>query len=134
MVDVFLKSILDIQPSQLYLNAAKIAKIKELYYPISLGNMTPIPIKQLHNDIIFVDGHTRAYMAFRKGITQIPVYWEIDTDLDWEFYEIYVNWCKFEGIKNISHLKNRIVKNSEYKVLWIKKCRKLHNNIGEKEN
>jgi hypothetical protein len=133
MVDVFLKNITEIQPSQLYLNAAKIAKIKEFYRPILIETIPPIPIKKLRDDIIFVDGHTRAYVAFQKGITKLPVYWEVDADLDWDIYEICVDWCKFERILNIGHLKDKIVKNSEYKVEWLERCRKLHINMGKKE-
>lgn len=120
-----MKNINDIRPSQLYLNAAKIAKIRDLYEPITIEKIPPIPIKKLNNELIFVDGHTRAYIAFKKGIFNIPVYHYPDNDLNWNFYQIYVDWCKAERIMTIQDLENRIVKNTEYRRLWINRCENL---------
>lgn len=39
-------------------------------------SLEPIPVKKLGEDIIFVDGHTRAFAAFLHNLSEVPVYWE----------------------------------------------------------
>lgn len=124
MVSYFLLKASKIQPSQLYLNAAKLAKVKELYKPILLDSLPPIPIKELDNEIIFTDGHHRAYIAVSLGFENLPVYWETE-NLSWNLYRVCVGWCKEENITTILDLKKKIVKNTEFKKLWIKKCADL---------
>ena len=125
MVSYFLKKATEIQPSQLYLNAAKLAKVKELYKPISLDSLPPIPIKELDNEIIFIDGHHRAYVAVTFGFEKLPVYWESDANLNLDLYRVCINWCKSENIVSVLDLRNKIVKNTDFKKLWIKKCSDL---------
>jgi hypothetical protein len=91
----------------------------------------PIPIKKLGNRAVFVDGHTRAFAAFLLGLSDIPVYWE-DEELDWDAYEICVEWCKEEGIYTISDLANRVVSPSDYQVLWLDKCERMQKDLEEK--
>jgi hypothetical protein len=88
----------------------------------------PIPIKKLDGQIVFVDGHTRAFAAFLLGLSEIPVYWE-DEELDWDEYRICVGWCKEEGIKVISDLKERVVPHKDYQVLWLDRCGKMQNDM-----
>lgn len=94
-------------------------------------SIEPIPLKKLGNDVIFVDGHTRAFAAYLKGISEVPVYWE-DEDLDWDAYEICVEWCKKEGIHTIADLKDRIVSQEEYEILWLKRCKIMHKDLEER--
>ncbi|OLS27872.1 MAG: hypothetical protein HeimC3_01660 [Candidatus Heimdallarchaeota archaeon LC_3] len=130
MVSYFLKKASEIQPSQLYLNAAKISKVKELYKPISLDSLPPIPIKELDNEIIFTDGHHRAYVAVSMGLKDLPVYWETENNLSWNLYKVCVNWCKSENIYEILDLRKKIVKNTDFKNLWIKKCTDLRKEMN----
>jgi hypothetical protein len=37
------------------------------------SSVEPIPVKKLGNQVVFVDGHTRALAAFLLGISEIPV-------------------------------------------------------------
>jgi hypothetical protein len=84
------------------------------------------------NQIIFVDGHTRALAAFLLGLSEIPVYWE-DEELDWEEYKICVEWCKEEGIHTISELRNRIVSPEDYQVLWLDRCERMQKSLKKRE-
>ena len=88
-----------------------------------------IPIKNLNGKVIFTDGHTRAYAAYMGGLKTIKVYWDED-ELDWEAYQICVDWCNLEGIKLIEDLKNRIISPTEYEILWLKRCKDMHNQLG----
>jgi len=82
-----------IQPSQLYISSEKLSEIMKTFDSARSESIEPIPIKKLGNDIVFVDGHTRAFAAFLHGFSKIPVYWETE-ELDWDAYEICVKWCK----------------------------------------
>jgi hypothetical protein len=88
----------------------------------------PIPVKKLDNQIVFVDGHTRALATFMLGLSKIPVYWE-DEELDWDEYRICVGWCMEEGINTISDLKKRIVPHRDYQVLWLDRCKKMQTDL-----
>jgi len=117
-----------IQPSQLYISSKKLDSIWKSLEQGKSALVEPIPIKKLGNQVIFVDGHTRALAAFLLGLSAVPVYWE-DEELDWEEYEICVEWCKKEGIRTISDLKDRIVSHRDYEVLWLDKCRKMQQDL-----
>jgi hypothetical protein len=117
-----------IQPTQLYVSSEKLDAVMK-----NLGRnkpliVEPIPIKKLDGQIVFVDGHTRAFAAFLLGLSEIPVYWE-DEELDWDEYRICVGWCKKEGIYAISDLKERVVPRKDYQVLWLDRCRKMQTDM-----
>ena len=91
----------------------------------------PIPVRKLGNQVVFVDGHTRAFAAFLLGWSEIPVYWE-DEELDWDEYEVCVRWCKEGGIHVIADLKNKVVSPKDYQVLWLDRCRRMQKDLEEK--
>ena len=131
MTSTFQKKLDSIQPSQLYISSEKLDSVMRSLEQSKPVLVEPIPIKKLGNQVLFVDGHTRAFAAFLLGLSEIPVYWE-DEDLDWEEYEICVGWCKEEGIHTISDLKNRVVSPSDYQILWLDRCAKMHRDLEEK--
>lgn len=116
--------LLDIQPSQFYISQEKIDKIKEWFCPHDLSNFEPIPIKELNGNIIFTDGHTRAWVAYGAGLTEVPFVWDED-DLDWELYQKCVDACLERGIRSIAELKGRILSPEDYVVKWDYWCDKL---------
>jgi len=79
---VFMMRLSDIRPSQLYICSEKLSEVIKTFNMDDLKLMEPIPVKKLGDDIIFVDGHTRAFAAFICGFSEVPVYWE-DEELDW---------------------------------------------------
>ena len=119
-----------IQPSQLYISTRKLDIVMR-NFPSKITSIEPIPIKKLGDQIIFVDGHTRAYAAFLQGFSKVPVIWE-DEELDWEEYEICVAWCKEGKIYTIADLNNRVVSHKEYKKLWYERCEKMQKDLKAK--
>jgi len=97
-----------------------------------LSNFQPIPIKVLNGKIIFADGHTRAFVAYKHGLTQIPLYWE-NEELSWHLYESCVEECNIRGVFNIKDLEIRIVNSNDYKILWEKWCDNLQSKNKFKE-
>lgn len=120
-----------IQPSQLYISKEKLAKIKEKLNSKDLSTLKPVPIKKIGKEIFYTDGHTRAFATYQAGFKQIPVIWD-DEELDWEMYEICIKWCKDAGIDSIADLKNRVVDQKEYEILWYKRCDDLHKKLANK--
>lgn len=102
-----------------------------MFDPDKPESIEPIPIKRLGNKIIFVDGHTRAFAAFLRGLSEVSVYWE-DEELDWEAYKICVEWCRKEGIHTIADLRNRVVPQKDYKILWYRRCEKMQDDLEAK--
>ncbi len=121
MVEPFAIELSQVQPSQLFVSAAKLQRVLGRYDKQNAASMAPIPVKQLGKDLIFTDGHTRALAAYLRGKAEIRVVWDED-DLDWEAYEICVGWCKQEGIRRIADLEDRVISPDEYDVLWLQRC------------
>jgi hypothetical protein len=130
MTNVFRMKLDSIQPSQLYISSEKLAYTMRRIQtkPVSVE---PVPVKRLGNEVVLVDGHTRAFAAFLLGFSEIPVYWENEA-LDWDEYEVCVRWCKEEGISAISDMKNRVVSPKDYKVLWLDRCARMQRDLEQK--
>jgi hypothetical protein len=120
----FMMKLDEIQPSQLYISYEKLSEVMKTFDPTDPESIEPIPIKKLGNEIVFMDGHTRAFAAFLCGISEVHVYWE-DEELDWDAYEICVGWCRKEGIHTIADLKNRVLPQEDYEILWYRRCEKM---------
>ena len=125
----FKMKISDIQPSQLYISKKKLAKVKEKFNPKDLSTLEVIPITKIGNNVYYTDGHTRAFAAHQAGFKEIPVIWE-DEELDWELYKICIKWCKDAGIYSIADLRDRVVDQKDYEILWYKRCDNLHKKLA----
>ncbi|NHJ49219.1 MAG: hypothetical protein FK733_15630 [Asgard group archaeon] len=128
MTDVFEMKLIEIQPSQLYISKSKLEAVNSTFKSDNKKSLGIIPVKELDGEIIFVDGHTRALAAYLANYETILVEWETE-DLDWEMYQICVQWCKTDKIYSIADLKNRIINHSDYEILWYKRCNSLHQEL-----
>jgi hypothetical protein len=131
MSNPFFMEIDMIQPSQLYLNSQKIEEVKNKFESVSREQLEAVPIKRLNDEIIFTDGHTRAYVLWTHGYKKIKVVWE-DEELDWQAYQICVDWCKEVGITSISDLNTRIIDDKSYQIKWIKRCQDMVSELEKK--
>lgn len=120
----FVCRLLDLQPSQLYINADKLTAVQQQF---ALNpTIEPLPVKKLASKIVLTDGHTRAFAAFLRGETSILVHWDNDP-LDWAAYEICVGWCQEANIQSVADLQSRIISTEAYQRLWLERCQILHN-------
>lgn len=117
-------SVLELQPSQLYISEGKIRLANEWFNKNDITQMDAIPIKLFQNRYLITDGHTRAVLAYMNGFTKIPCYWDND-DLDMNAYANDVRWCDDEGIKSVADLNKRIVSMQKYEELWRKRCMEM---------
>ncbi|MCU0520188.1 MAG: ParB N-terminal domain-containing protein [Anaerolineae bacterium] len=129
MPDPFRLSLAQIQPSQLYINTAKLADVVAWWDPPQLGALPPIPVKALDGRIVATDGHTRAFAAYRNGFREVPVVWDED-DLDWEAYRICVDWCLAEGIHTVMDLEGRLLAPKDYDLLWLGRCAAMQDDLA----
>jgi hypothetical protein len=132
MTKSFMMKLGEIQPSQLFINSEKLSLVMRTF-DVNPRSIESIPVKRIGEQIVFVDGHTRAFAAFRKGMSEVKVYWEED-GLDWVEYEVCVDWCKKEGINTIADLKERVIPSKEYQVLWLDRCEKMQRELEAKRN
>lgn len=128
MVKTFMMKLDKIQPTQLFISSEKLSEVLKTVNPKNPKSIEPIPIKKLDNEIIFVDGHTRAFAAFLLGFTKVLVYWE-NEELDWDAYKICVKWCKKAKIRTIADLKNRVIPQKDYEVLWYERCEEMQRKL-----
>ena len=128
MEDSFKLSMYEIQPSQLYISQTKLNNVLNAMKSINPIDMDPIPIKKIDGEYVSTDGHTRGVAWLLSGYEYTEVMWE-DEDLDWEAYRICVQWCKDESITSIPDLKERIIINEDYEVLWLEKCRNMQEDL-----
>jgi hypothetical protein len=126
MSEPFVLSLEEIQPSQLYINHAKLAKVQA-----GSGSLAPLPVKRLGGRVVLTDGHTRALVAWQAGRTHIEVYWDRD-ELDWEAYEICVAWCDEAGIRTAADLASRVVTPEVYEMAWLQRCARMQRALAER--
>ena len=117
-----------IQPSQLYINSKRLSEVIMALDRLKPDLIKPIPVKKLGDKIVLTDDHTIVLAAFLRGVSEVRVYWEED-ELDWNAYEVCVEWCRKEGVRNIADLKNRVVSPKEYDVLWVNRCKKMQQEL-----
>lgn len=120
----FWASILDLQPSQLWISAGKLRLVREWLDPARSETMDPIPVKRFQGRMLMTDGHTRAVAALLAGWDQVPVYWDEDA-LDMRAYAVDVRWCDEEGVRHPADLADRVVPHREYERLWRKRCMEM---------
>ena len=119
--------LLDLGLSQIYLNKSKIESIEKWINPDDLSNFTPLTVHNYGNGrYTLTDGHSRAYVAYKHGLKEIPIIYDNDDIVAGEtglmLYRADITWCNRFRIENISHLEKRILSHENYLYLWIEHC------------
>ena len=114
-----------LQPSQLYISAAKLRGVRGELALAGPATLSPLPVIRLGEDVVFTVGHTRAFVAWLAGLRRVRAAWDMD-ELDTQAYEICVSWCKEEGIRTIGDLQDRVVDADAYQALWLNRCAAMH--------
>lgn len=113
--------------SQIYLNQDKITSIMGWFHPPYMDNFKPLSVHDFGNNAYTItDGHTRAYVAYKSGISYLPVQYDNDDLVAGEvgqmLYKADLEWCQRFRLTHIKQLENRILDNSSYQKLWIGRC------------
>lgn len=128
--------LLELGLSQIYLNAEKIRVIEEWFDPSDTSNMNPLTVYDFGNGkYTLTDGHSRAYVAYKNGLTHIPIAYDKDEivvdELGQKLYGTDIEWCERLHLRNISDLSNRILGSEEYNRLWVERCNKCYNLLSQ---
>lgn len=113
--------------SQIYLNENKIRAIEKWFNPSDMSIFAPLSVHDFGNGkYTLVDGHSRAYVAYKNGLTHVPIVYDNDDivsgKVGQKLYRADIEWCNRFHIENISHLEGRILICEEYHKLWIERC------------
>lgn len=127
-METFRINLVDLQPSQLYICSEKLSAIESEMQRICDNSIEPLPVRRIGSKIVLTDGHTRAFVAFRKGLNYVTVYWDTD-ELYWEAYEICVEWCIQKNIHSVVDLQTRIISLDQYEKLWRERCRRMREQL-----
>ncbi|MBM9832265.1 hypothetical protein IAG15_13965 [Enterococcus faecalis] len=133
MSSVLTFPVLELQPSQFYLSLAKVQGVQSWFDPEKLTNFEPISIKQLDNQWVVVDGHSRLFVAYQMGLKTIPVQLEQE-DWNWDFYRFCIQATKEKNIQSIADLATEILSQTDYETLWIDWCQQIYNHYFSKGN
>jgi hypothetical protein len=113
----FLCEVTKIQPSQFYINEAKLDNCKKW---ITKPDDIFIPIALQDNAIISLDGHTRMKAALELGYDSVYVYHD---EYDEGIFR-FVNEAVKRQIRTVADMK--IISNEEYRIKWDGFCDTLY--------
>lgn len=118
--------------SQIYLSSNKIASVTEWFNPQCMDNFQPLPVHDFgNNTYTLTDGHTRAYVAYKNGVSLLPVFYDNDdivtNQIGQMLYNADIEWCKRFRLSHIKQLEHRIINKNTYQKLWIDRCDRSYN-------
>lgn len=113
----------DPQPSQLYVDAARLHEALE-WFAFDAPSYDPVPVLCLDGELVLADGHTRAFLAVLAGAEELRVVREPDrAELNLALYRQCVEWCREESVTAVADLAGRVVSPETFRERWIGRCR-----------
>lgn len=118
--------------SQIYLSQDKIASIGTWFHPQCMDNFQPLSVHDFGNNTYTItDGHSRAYVAYKNGVSTLPAVYDNDdmitNPVGQMQYKADLDWCERFKLSHIKQLGNRILTKSAYQELWIERCDRSYN-------
>lgn len=118
--------------SQIYLSSDKITSVMDWFDPKHMDNFQPLPVHDFgNNTYTLTDGHTRAYVAYKSGISVLPIIYDNDdiiaNQIGQMLYKADIDWCKRFKISHIKDLESRILDKGTYQKLWYERCDRSYN-------
>jgi len=109
-----------VQPSQPYVNGAKLAVVVERF-DFDEPTCDAPPVREIGGEKTLIDGHTRAVCAVLAGVRELRVYEDTD-DLPMDLYVECVRWCHEAGVTRVEDLVGRVVSDDTFERRWIERC------------
>ena len=120
----------EIQPSQFFLSEKKLEEIATWF---DQEELKPLPVKRWKGEWFLTDGHSRAFTAYLRGRSEIPVYFDRD-DINLKFYSNCIRLCKEKNIKSIADLKDSILSEEAYQTEWLDWCKKSFESMNDMDS
>lgn len=113
--------LLDLQPSNWYLNQAKLERIREAWASGNQADLPPVLITQINEKLCLIDGHSRAYAAYENNSQRISAIFEYLESIEGcaELYRHVYEEAQRMGLQTIADLAARILSPDDHKRLWI---------------
>ena len=113
--------------SQLYLNQDKIQAIEKWFSSGDMNIFQPLSVHDYGNGrYTIVDGHSRAFVAYKNGIKTVPIIYDrselVAGEVTLQLYNADIEWCDRFHIEKISDLEKRIITKEAYSRLWMERC------------
>ena len=90
--------------SQIYLNLNKITSVTKWFDPQCMDNSQPLTVYDFCNGkYTITDGHTRAYVAYKNGVSVLPVYMIMMRLLRGKLGSCYIKQI-LSGVKGLNYL------------------------------
>lgn len=112
-INTFKVNVEEIQPSQFYVDEDKVKAVASF---ISSGLDIKVPLTKINGELVSLDGHTRLYLAAKRGYKQIYGFYTQSDD----YIEKFILEAKSRNIFTPYDLS--IVSHVEYEEKWIKFC------------
>ena len=134
-----LMSVDQLGPSQIYLSAEKIKSVTEWFNPQNMDEFQPLPVHDFGNGALtLIDGHTRAYVAYKRGVSILPVFYDnedmITNRIGHMQYKADIDWCKRFKLSHVKQLGNRILSKNAYQKLWMERCDRSYDLLTQTSN
>ena len=111
------------QPSQLFLSGRKLHDATG-WFDFDNPRYDLISVLRLDGELVCIDGHTRAYLAYLAGAEELLVAEARDENHPMELYADCVAWCKGRELTAIADFAGRVVSHETYERRWIDRCRR----------
>lgn len=120
----------EIQPSQFFLSEKKLEEIATWF---DQEELKPLPVKRWEGKWFLTDSHSRAFTAYLRGRSEIPIYFDRD-DINLKFYSNCIRLCQEKSILSIADLKDRILSEEAYQTEWLDWCKKTFESMNDLES
>jgi hypothetical protein len=113
----------DVRPTQLYLSGEKVAAAMA-WFDFDDPNYDALPAFEYEGEWYLSDGHTRAFLAYLAGASEVRVERDeaVHEEYDFDVYEAAIEWCEDEGVDRINDLAGRVVEPDTFENVWIARC------------
>lgn len=118
--------------SQLYLCREKLDAVKQWFDAAKISEYEPLPVYDFGNGrFTLTDGHSRAFVMLCNGLRTVRVVLDCDemitSETGQKLYKRDIEWCERKKLHNVADLSDRIIPERRYAVLWLERCKRLHN-------
>lgn len=118
--------------SQLYLCKEKLDAVSLWFDTARADEYEPLPVYDFGNGrFTLTDGHSRAFVMACNGFHNVRVLVDTDemitSEMGQRLYKRDIEWCERKGLHTVADLSGRIISERRYVILWIERCKRLHN-------